>query len=239
MATATSLIDDAFILIGIKAPGEAATANEAQGALRKLNYIIDEWDIEGLMDFTQTLTTGNITANNGTYTLGPTGSFVVPARPNAILDAYVTFSGLDYILTPIDDRSYDAIVNKQLADSIPQNYKYEPSFPNGQIKLFPIQNQAGTITLRYYTNLSSFTTLSTNNLYPKGYDKALIYALAIELGIEYGYSKPDVVERFKQLKAGLSRNNLRIATLKMDPRMPRGDSYPISGSSILNNWGVQ
>jgi len=49
--TALTIITDSLLDIGVLADEEVPTASQAAGALRKLNNLIDSWNIESLIEF--------------------------------------------------------------------------------------------------------------------------------------------------------------------------------------------
>jgi hypothetical protein len=64
---------------------------------------------------------------------------------------------------------------------------------------------------------------------PPGYERALKYALAIELAPEFGKSaSPEIVAIANNAKAAIKRNNLQSVELKCDPAiLPHHCGYDI------------
>jgi hypothetical protein len=59
------------------------------------------------------------------------------------------------------------------------------AYPNAAISLSP-RPTGGTLEVSSYTPLTQFASLATTIALPDGYERALTYALALELAPEYG-----------------------------------------------------
>lgn len=73
--TAETLITNAYELIGVIQPGEAPTATQAQRGLARLNRMLSGWALQSLTIPVIGREVFAITANVGTYTIGPGGDF--------------------------------------------------------------------------------------------------------------------------------------------------------------------
>lgn len=128
-------------------------------------------------------------AEQFTYTVP--GQFGI-ARPLRISRAFTRITaagntGLDY---PIDvdetGDKYAAIGLKSIPGPWPILLYYNPTFPYGNIYVYPNPTQAGEVHLWTDTIFTDFTTPTQSINLPQGYARAIKKALALELVPEYG-----------------------------------------------------
>lgn len=189
--TAIDLITRSMRLAKILADGETPTASEAVDALATLNDVLENWDTEPLSVWGAANETFATVAGQAVYTIGPGGNFNTD-RPERVDGAYVNFNGVDFDLEIVDQLKYNTISLKTQQQPIPQWLLYVTDFPLGLITLWPVPSQVVPITITAGRILSQIPTLATAINYPPGGAKALRYALAVELAVEYGVP-PDPV----------------------------------------------
>lgn len=183
--TALDLITRAMKLAKVIGQGETPTAEEANDALATLNDILENWDTEPMSLWSTTNFTGATVGGQATYTIGPGGNLNT-TRPSQINGAYVNFNGVDFPVDPVGQLEYNEISLKTYQQPIPQQLLYVNEYPLGFITLWPVPTSVMPITLTFDRLLTQIPTLATSINYPPGAAKALRYALAIELGTEYG-----------------------------------------------------
>jgi len=211
MTTAREIVEAALRKISAIGIGQSLPAEEADQALTALNTLIASWSAEGNMIYAETSETFNITANDGSYTIG-TGADFNTSRPLVIQSAYVTLSGDDYPLDLVDFKEY-ALIGDKTQQGTPEELYYDAGFPTGTIKLWPYPNEAGTITLYSQKALTGFSTLNTSFAMPGEYERALIYNLGIEMAPEYEKEPSMTVMRIAhQSKEIVSTQNTRNDT---------------------------
>ncbi len=223
--SAQQIINKAFLISGIKSPGEIPDGFESVDALQTLNMIMGVFQVEQLLQYDDIVTVGTLVPGLNPHTIGATGATITAARPNSIISAYIRdYSNIDYQLELIDSLQYDQILMKGLQTQVPAYLFYNPKFPNGELFLATVPNIAYSIYLRYKHPLATFATLSTSNAYPDGYDQLLIYQLAFQLSVEYGSSRPDLKIMVEDIKNNVKKNNWQSWELPFDPRMPFGSN---------------
>ena len=182
-----NFITDALLDLGVLAVGEAPTDTEAQDALRRLNDLLETWNLQSLLIYSVDETTKVLTGATS-YTIGLGGDINV-ARPVRIDKAAyrVTVGGtiLDFPLEPLTDQQYESIALKSLTTTLPGWFYYDQAFPLGNIFLWPKATTADTLVLWFWHALSSFANLTATVTFPPGYARALRLNLAVELGISY------------------------------------------------------
>jgi len=97
MATALTVITDAFKEIGVLAEGDTPTASMADDALRALNRIMAMLSNDQAFAYFPNLITRNLTGESS-FTIGPTGD-VISDRPIKIETATVDRQGITYPVT--------------------------------------------------------------------------------------------------------------------------------------------
>ena len=235
-----TIVDKALFIAGVIGVGDynAADGQEAQDALESLNFIIDTWKVDGLLNFATTVVEHSPTT--GSFTIGPTGDLTA-VRPPRITDAVCVINagqqGAQRIgLVEMAVQDFDRITLPNQASNITQFFYYNPTVPNGTFHIWPVP-QAGattTIRIRYDQLVSEFTTLNTNVDLPPGYKQALIYILADQLCTQYGNDNPKVADFARKAMKTIKRNNLTQTPMIYD------QSAPGVGGGLFNvqtdNW---
>lgn len=195
MGTANQIIDDALKKIGVWETGRSATAEEAADGLRALNLLIDSWSNENLMLFQFVQRTKALTAGDATYTIGSSGD-IDTTRPVRIHTAFIRdASNDDSPLEIVNTDDFSKIPLKSVGNAYPVVLHYRPAYPLATITLYPEPSTGLTLYLECWDQITQFTALTTSASLPPGYERALIYNLAVELAPEYGVAVPQEVMR--------------------------------------------
>ncbi len=221
MTTARDIVRRSMQKIGALVKSEAPSADEAVDGLAALNGMISSWGNNPLSVFSRTLE--NFALNGSqSYTIGSGGNFNT-TRPLNIISAYVREGITDYKINIVDDMRFAGFTTKS-TEGIPNFLNYTNSYPLGVIRLYPVPSSAYTLYLLSEKPLSEFATLDTDVSLPAGWERALIYNLALELAPEYS-QKPDAyLVKVASESLGLLRS--RVASVR-----GMGDS---SGDGIRN-----
>lgn len=129
----------------------------------------------------------SVSVGNYVYGYAVTNS---PAdRPQRVLEVYrrYTNGNLDTILSPISRQVYSTMSNKQL-QTIPVQWHYENTIPNGNFFLWPLSNGTSGIDQLIIVAeglLEDFDTGTDNPWFPIEWVNYLIYELAVQMGPEY------------------------------------------------------
>lgn len=187
MTTARTIIKRAMQKIGVLVKSETSDDDEADDALDSLNALLDSWSNYSDNITSRELETFNL-SSTAVYLIGDGQTFNT-VRPLQIIDAYISNGDIDYPVEIINQEDYDRISSKNTAG---QSYvlTYDNAYPYGTITLFPVPDASYTLTLLSEKPITTFTTLDTSLSLPAGWERALIYNLALELAPEYG-QQPD------------------------------------------------
>ena len=168
------------------------------------------------------------------YTVGTNGNFDI-VRPDRLESAFARLinGGLsvDYPLEVLDDKEdYNLIAFKQL-QSFPSLVYYDPAYPTGTAYFWPIP-QAGAYELHLFTktNLQKFSSISDPLLAPPEYVQAMVYNLAVDMGLTFGLDvKPGLVNKARATLNTIRNANLQVPELGMPDGMPRLDRSILGG----------
>lgn len=219
MGTARDLIKNSLRLIGALSTGETPSADEAQDGLLALNNLIDSWSNEKLIIHQFVREEFTLTPGTQSYTLGASGVFVT-SRPIKIESASLEIQGSIPYEVPMEIIDYDEwsrISDKALQSSIPTKLYVEGSFPNSTIYLWPVPSTAEKVVLYSRKPLASLATIDSQILLPPGYQRALVYNLAIEIAPEYGKEPLSTVVMIAQeAKENIKRTNIQSYVMGFD-----------------------
>lgn len=221
MATFSDIVKAA--LLDLNAIDATTTPSSADGelGLSRLNRLIDQWALERLTIYYFVRTTGTITANDGTYTVGSGGDINI-ARP-------IYFNAVNFIDTSTDpdtelplhrltDEMYAAIAFKAQTSTYPTSWHYNPAWPTATLNFWPIPTSS---TLQYAlyvpTALTQASALSTTFTLPPGYQRFMETALAVELASAFGRPlTEDLLLKARDAKQAVQRRNLMLQDMTFD-----------------------
>jgi len=175
--TVQDLIDRSLRLIGVIAAGETPASIERDDALISLNGILANWNAQQLPLYAVSMQTVSLTGAS-TYTLA--------TRPRRIKSAQVvTTAGGTQAPALVDAVGWASVVDKTRTGLFAEVLYCDYAYPSATISMSP-RPTAGTLEVYSYTPLTQFASLATTIALPDGYERALTYALALELAPEYG-----------------------------------------------------
>lgn len=232
MATWLDVVTQAAQELGYVAGGESLTANDSTFLLNKLNRLLDNWNAERAAVYTDTFNTYTLTPALSPHTIGPTGAtFTAAIRPVSIVSANIVQQTVTpSVRTPLyiaDEDWWMANTVRAVTSSIPTALFYQPTWPNGNLYLWPVPTTAYQIELQTRTLLASVTLAGTFAL-PPGYQDAITLTLAEDSAGALGRPMPSDL----QMKAAKARGRIfvnndyhpRISTVEggMQSRRSRG-----------------
>lgn len=224
---AAQVIEQALSLLGVIALGESADPEVIGDGLLFLNDMVDSWSTDSLFIYAQQELSKSCAPGTSQITLGPTGD-IVTDRPYRIEPgAFFRVSNLDYRMEQIDRIDYDIIVNKSVQATYPNVFYYEPTEPNGVMKIWPCLASTATLYLPVNILLSQFVDAVTSYLLPPGYKRALVYSLAEEMAPTYRPCSPDIIKVAQAARRNIRRLNTRIPTLAVPSELNRPGRFNV------------
>ena len=229
MATYNDLVNGALRLIGIIGEGETPTSYQSDNALFTLNEMLDSWNADGLMIYTQNFYEYTFVSNTSTVTIGPGGNIDIPVRPSELTAAWIrqNASGnyIDLPMNLITQEEYGNIRAKTSPSTIPRYIALNGDWPVATMYLWPTAIPSDT-KLRILCNypLTTGVALSDTENLPPAYRQAIRFNLACLLAAEYGREAPPTVQQqaYKS-KSIIAQNNQSIDHLDFDPLIQGGD----------------
>ena len=223
--TALDLITNALLDLGVLADEETPTSSQAAGGLRKLNNLIESWNIEGLMPIGGTAQTFPLVSNQGTYTLGVGGDFNT-ARPNIVTACYVrdttqpVATRVDYPLYMYTEKEFSEVPLKGLESTLPMGVYFDNATPLTNVTFYPIPSTANYTFVMWSDVILPSLTLTQQIAVAPGYARALEANLAVELAASYGVVPSEsLVAIALTSKENLKIKNFDLNELNIDPRL--------------------
>lgn len=247
MTTIRNLITGSLRLINVVQANETATEEDMNISLSALNGMIDSWSTERLSVFLLKPYYFLTVAGQKEYTLGPGGDWDI-TRPMQILQATLSYGGslittpegvrltsnpnvIDIPMERLTDAQYAAISVKDQPSTYPVKFYDNGDYPLRQISVWPVPTTAQPVTLWMWQPLGNSDTLDAELTFPKGYERALRFNLAVELAPEFGKEvQNEVTQTAINSKGHLKRLNSR-------PQIMRSDLALSSGPTIYN-WSL-
>ncbi len=215
MSTALTIITKAMLKAGILTKSEVPASDEANDALDTLNDILSSWSNESLMAYARVTESFPLSSGTASYTIGAAQTFNT-TRPIFIAQAYVKQGTTSYVVSVEPDEIYQSIVDKT-SQGTPLLINYTNEFPTATINVYPVPTAGYTLYLTSEKELVQLTLNQTVSL-PPGWNRALIYNLAMELAPEYGQQPNAMVMKIAgDAKGAIARAVLKTRTMDAQP----------------------
>lgn len=222
------MIGDAFLDLGIFAPGETIPDEHAQFALRTLNRLVSSLGLQPLTSAFVNREVFPVVSGQSTYTIGPGGDFDT-AKPASIEaagllmpQASVTTGPIEIPLGPLTNEAYRALAVKALQSGMFTSFFYDPTYSGGlgSVYLYPTPNVTTNALVLYSGNLvAGFADLSTEYDFPPGFAEMLQWNLEKRLCRAYGKARewtPLDDELARDALALVKRQNFELTDAALD-----------------------
>lgn len=220
MATFTDLATDALTDLGVIAAGETPETDDITNALRAMNRLLDQWAAERLNIYTVTATDWSIVSGTQTYSVGAGATVNIP-RP--IYIDHITFKytpatiPIELPMQKLTDDEWAAQPIKTLTSTLPQAFYYNPTYPLGTLKLWPIPTNppsALTGTLYAPQQVGEFAAVTTVVSLPPGYRRMIVKNLAVEMAPSYQRNLPqELRDAAVDAKSVVKRSNVHMTDM--------------------------
>jgi hypothetical protein len=228
------LLRSSFRCIGSLGVGFGYSPSELVDGLFVLNAMLDSWvtdELNAYCTLTQSFEFGVV---QDSYSIGPGGDFDT-GRPVKLLDpaVYLVMTNpaqpLHLPLKIINTTQFEEIALPLTASTIPQRLYYNPTYPLGTLKLWPVVvNTTDKLLLSAWQPIAgNLTDQDAVFSVPPGYLDAVRYQLAVRLAMEWDKPlKPGVEKLAIEALAKIQR--LNAPTPQMDVNggvMPARSGY--------------
>lgn len=224
-ATVRSVCTGALRLLGVTQQNNPPSAADMDVAVYALSSMLESWSTQALNIYTTTTLEFDFIPDQATYKLGPSlDADWETERPMALSYCYLRYtqsSGtpIDMPIQIINDQQRAAIQAKTITSPIPTTVYYNASMPDATLTFWPVPSTTYQAILWMDAPLNSFDNLSDALQFPRGYEQAIRYNLAVNLAAEFGLSaKPEIV-------AVASRSINDLKSLNVTPRYLRCNDY--------------
>lgn len=196
--TVNTLIRSALRLIGAYDTNGNPTPNQIADALHALNLLLYSLATDRNGIYTVTTESFTLTAGDGDYTTAELST----SRPIRILKAWIRDNALDYCVDMIAAADYAQIADKTTTGR-PEEMYFNPSYPAAAISLYPVPDSAYTLYWQAWKPLAQYASADDDLNLPPEYERALRYALAADLALEYGSMDADLAPEYGSMDANL------------------------------------
>jgi hypothetical protein len=217
--TAKIIIRKAMQKAGILTKAQQPAADEANDALDAMNAMLSSWSNDSLMIYTRSWESFPLVGGQIEYTIGPGQTFNT-VRPIDIVDAYIRTSGIsDDDMMIVNDEIYTSQIRLKTAPGRPEWLNFDNNYPDAIIRLWPVPPSAVySIFLLSEKILPQFNLNDTVDLAP-GWERMIIYNLALEIASDYGVEVPqDVRDIATKSKVLVNKAIIKNRSLDAYPR---------------------
>jgi hypothetical protein len=192
--TTRDLLTETYQDLTILSVGESLSAEQSAFGLLKLVRLFDNWNAERAGVYANRIATHTLTPSLNPHTIGPsTATFTVTQRPVSIDAASLVQTGgsLD-VNVPMRIRNaqwYAALTVPDVSTDIPSDLWYNPTWPNGELYLYPVPAAAYGIQLLTRIVLADLA-LDDDVSLPPGYRDAVILTLGEMIALTYPPAVP-------------------------------------------------
>ena len=239
MATIRELLTGALRLINVVQQNETPTADDMSVTFQAFNNMLSGWSNDRLYIFSMNPYEFSFVPNQRVYTLGPGGDWSID-RPMEVMSMYVRYVNVvgpgpapqpvDLPMERLTMEQWSAIAVKNVQARFPLKWYDTGGYPLRDIYVWPIPQTIQIAQLWLWQPLVEPSTIDDQFQFPKGYERALRFALAVEIAPEFGKVVPEQVQRIaKQSRSTIKR-------LNSVPQIMSGDIAIASNTTALFNY---
>jgi len=206
------VIANALYGLNVYHAGEPIKPQDSTLCLFWLNLIFDDWNLDPQASYAEPFTVFASTGVNP-QTIGPSGTWVLPARPPSIQGVAYDLGGGIYqeIYTTDDPRWWAA--QQSILTGPPSGAYYEAAEPNGKLYFNNVTAAATNIRLQLRTTFGR-VALTDALVLPPGYESALTLTLMEAIAEPlHATVSASLMTRAAKARSLIFSKNLRVPTL--------------------------
>lgn len=158
--------------------------------LNLANRILNDWNAERAAVYADQFLTFTIPVGPDSFTIGPTGDFVVGQRPETIDGANIILTNATpHVRSPLairDSQWWLGETVPTITSQLPTDLYYNAEWPNGRIFLWPVPTVAYQLEIWTRAVLTYFASMADTFNFPPGYQSALTLTLAEQSASGFG-----------------------------------------------------
>lgn len=232
MATAAEIIESSLRKLGVIASGEDPSSAEQADGLASLNQMLESFSNESLFVHGHNEETFLLTTSQSVYTMGSGGDFdtVQPIKVySARLQVNTSNPAYQLPISILNLDEWKQIVQKNVTSNLPAAIHVDYGAALATVNVYPVPSAAQSLILNSLKMVQRFASAATAVALPPGYERLLVYNLAVEVASEYGMEPPPTVDRIaRESKANILRINTEYPIAK------NGIAEMINGAPF--NW---
>lgn len=209
-----AVISNAMMGLNALSPFEALKPADATLCLFWLNLILDDWNADVRASYAEPFTVFASTGANP-ETIGPSGGWVLPARPPTIDGVAVDIGSGIYREIPVTDDPHWWARQSTVLTGFPRGAYYEASEPNGKLYFNNLPAAATNIRLMLRTTFGR-VLLTDVLVLPPGYESALTLTLMESIAEPlHATVSAALTTRAGKARGLIFGNNLRVPSLSV------------------------
>lgn len=206
------VISNALFGLNVYAAGEPIKPADSTLCLFWLNLILDDWNLDPQASYAEPFTVFASTGVNP-QTIGPSGTWVLPARPPTIQGVSVSVGGIYVPIEVSHDPNWWARRTAVLVTGTPWGAYYEATEPNGSLYFTALPVASTNIRLQLRTTFGR-VALTDVLVLPPGYESALTLTLMEAIAEPlHATVSASLSSRAGKARGLIFAKNLRIPTL--------------------------
>ena len=163
--TVNDLVTDAYIEIGVTAPGEEPSPEESQWGLRKINEVLDVWQAMRNKVYSYQWPIFTFQAGINPVLLGPSplAQWSIPQRPVRLESAALILNAGFPVDLPINIRDKDwwALNQvKSIQTNVPTDCYPDYTWPDASLYFWPVINVGSQVRLQLWNTVNSFVSIT-------------------------------------------------------------------------------
>lgn len=186
-----TLIAAAMRKFGGLAQGQTPSTQEYTDGAEALNNLVAEFQTLGMPLWARLERDITMVTDQGQYLIG-VGQATNVAFPLKVLQAWTiaTIGGSKQELWSNAIDNFNRLPTNLNAGGTPSQYMYQPKINYGELNLWPVPDattvSTRTLTISYIAPFDGFTASANTPFFPREWNNALIYGLAVLLAPEHG-----------------------------------------------------
>ena len=232
------LINDALVEIGVLEDGEDPDAGQLKRGLTRLQRMLDEWAVDGLLVPAISHSDHSCKTAKQKYTIGAAAD-----SPDIVGDAPTTIEALTFKRQgeragrPLVELSYIVWTEQQSPERTwPSGFYYSKSYPVAEILFDASTLQGDSFRISGRTFLTGEAIAGQDDTgTPRGYNRGIMYNLAVEIAASYGVKKALSDETKRHARDGknsIRNRNIGQQTIRLDNALVLKDTGALMRGSV-------